>query len=789
MPVMVTTAEISTKDTPRCIKRRRRVIGEVQPGATTSVLAALTGDIPSILCQRSGFLLVKTAQGAQSSQRLVSGSAHGFAPPGGGGIATGSAQLGQLGSVSNAEEHPHHLGRLQARVGGGRRDILGVLVAETGKREEHAVLQHAVEAALQIRGVVQGSVLRLIDDAAVQLDAQIVLVTGRLHELAGARPNDLRAATEAHTGGLTDEVVLGRGLEEVAALDARQDVAVQDQVDAVAWMKAERLERAITDLRLGRAGRWHQALDVVVTRRPARVEGQLELILDELLLELQSKAPLVDLPAVTAARGVVVVVVARRGLRAVEAPLMRDELEARVELLVFDLAVDVRRPLLEAAAGEAAAGLTRLAVDGRGAVVAGGSGPAVVVGDALECERQVEASVHDDPAAGQDAALELRIDLAKEHQVHRRYVVVLGEVVRLAAGGGERRAGRSFVREIPSATGVEGQGFQAAEERDAVDRRLVVAVDVVAGIVLEAEAPVVGHATEAGLPNRCLVLAPGALDRDAVLDRVDAADRRALAPARRAHRVVATTGGHFVAGGGGKVAVALSGRAEDQVIEQVDLAANAQVVGDDDSGLDAEAHVAARLRRVAAGLIGIPGAVAVARGAARFERRARGRAVALAVQRFVVVVERAGPIRRTRRVDATEGELMVELGAHPEVAVQLDGRTRVRPPVLGEEAVRILRACLGRHGRPRWRARGGPELGLFAQCVRSNGARAHGRRGRSGLGGRLAFGSVRRGRVAWCGLGGRGGRLALGCWRRRRSWGRSRRRCDRLRRWCSLRLG
>ena len=97
--------------------------------------------------------------------------------------------------------------------------------------------------------IVQRAVLGLVVDAAVELDAEVAIVAGGLNELACPRPDRGDAAADALAVRIADEVVIDVRTEVVRALDARQDVAVQDQIDAVVRVEAKRLERVVAVLR------------------------------------------------------------------------------------------------------------------------------------------------------------------------------------------------------------------------------------------------------------------------------------------------------------------------------------------------------------------------------------------------------------------------------------------------------------------------------------------------------------------------------------------------------------
>src|SRR5690606_27877331 len=94
--------------------------------------------------------------------------------------------------------------------------------------------------------------------------------------------------------------------------------------------------------------------------------------------------------------------------------------------------------------------------------------------------------------------------------------------------------------------------------------------------------------------------------------------------------------GDGVTRGGGDVVVAVGGRPEHQVVEQIDLCTDAQVVGDDERRLDTQAHVGAGVGVVAAADVRL-GGVVVAAGP-RLRLGAQGRAVLEPLHVAVVVV-------------------------------------------------------------------------------------------------------------------------------------------------------
>src|SRR5206468_2083860 len=81
----------------------------------------------------------------------------------------------------------------------------------------------------------------------------------------------------------------------------------------------------------------------------------------------------------------------------------------------------------------------------------------------------------------------------------------------------------------------------------AIVRGLVVVVVAVAGVVVDAEAPVVRHATEADFTDGRRVLRPDALHGDAVLKAILPGRGRRLRRIERGQRVVAVARDHAVA--------------------------------------------------------------------------------------------------------------------------------------------------------------------------------------------------------------------------------------------------
>jgi hypothetical protein len=113
-----------------------------------------------------------------------------------------------------------------------------------------------------------------------------------------------------------------------------------------------------------------------------------------------------------------------------------------------------------------------------------------------------------------------------------------------------------------------------------------------------------------------------------------------------------------------------------------------------DLRVQAQADVGARLRAVlAADQVVRAGVAADARFVfgAELELR-RGSAF-----RLVAIVRRARPQRFARNIDAAEREMMEELGAKAEEAMDLDDRPRVRPPLAGVD----LGLVVHRRRRPR----------------------------------------------------------------------------------------
>jgi hypothetical protein len=130
---------------------------------------------------------------------------------------------------------------------------------------------------------------------------------------------------------------------------------------------------------------------------------------------------------------------------------------------------------------------------------------------------------------------------------------------------------------------------------------------------------VIRHATKAQLADGRHVLGPGALDADAVAEAVDAGAGRFLRVVERTERRVCrsladspTTPGRAAR----LIDITTGRRAEHEVIEQIDLADDAEIVRDVQLGVQTEADVGPRLRLVLARRLG-----AVA-GLAAFVRRA-----------------------------------------------------------------------------------------------------------------------------------------------------------------------
>ena len=205
------------------------------------------------------------------------------------------------------------------------------------------------------------------------------------------------------------------------------------------------------------------------------------------------------------------------------------------------------------------------------------------------------------------------------------------------------------------------------------------------------------HAAEAKLAHGRRVFGPGALDSDAVLEAVDAAARRDLRLVAQTERGVARAARNVVARRRGLVGVTLRRRAEHEVVQDVYLAHHAQVVRDVELGRDAEAQVGAGLCLVLAGELGVRCVVVAAH--AGFVGRAQGRAAHQSgLADVVAVVRRHGPQRLARRIGTAEREVVEELRAHPEVTVELQDRSGMRPPVFGEDLV-LGRRCGARATR------------------------------------------------------------------------------------------
>src|SRR5690606_38045725 len=267
-------------------------------------------------------------------------------------------------------------------------------------------------------------------------------------------------AAEAGPRGATDEVVAGARTQVVGALHPIEDVAVQDQVDAVVRVEPERLQAAIPELldavepgRAGPAG--DEALHVRVAGGPAELEAELEAILDELLAQAGGEAPLVDLPAVVT---VIVLIVARpRLVQAVlDRALVGDELHVEMELAVLQLEPEVGGPDVEPAPRVGVRSSAGGAVQG-GAARGAATGARPVRCEALVPVGEVETAVENELALGELQTLELGVHAPVHDEVVLADVVLLTEVVRLTTVGREGRARGQLVGEVPGAADVQGQ--------------------------------------------------------------------------------------------------------------------------------------------------------------------------------------------------------------------------------------------------------------------------------------------------------------------------------------------
>ncbi len=131
-------------------------------------------------------------------------------------------------------------------------------------------------------------------------------MSGRLHELTGAAPNDRRTTAELLAVGLAREVIVHRRAEVVRALHPVEDVPVQYQVDPVVRMESERGIRPVLGLLLlqsvgpGGEPAYLRADHVRIARSPTEPELQLQSILHSSVLGLRRDAVLADLVTVVA---------------------------------------------------------------------------------------------------------------------------------------------------------------------------------------------------------------------------------------------------------------------------------------------------------------------------------------------------------------------------------------------------------------------------------------------------------------------------------------------------------
>ena len=187
------------------------------------------------------------------------------------------------------------------------------------------------------------------------------------------------------------------------------------------------------------------------------------------------------------------------------------------------------------------------------------------------------------------------------------------------------------------------------------------------------------HAAEAELADRREVLGPRALHVDRVPVAVDSGSWRALRRRERAEGripVVAVDRGAVARCPNAARAerVGVGGRSEHEVIEQIDLGHDPEIVRDVDLRIEAQAEVRGRLRLV----------VALAELTRRVRLLAEEDLLALAPLVGEGVVPRLRPEVLPVPIEAgvaAEREVVEELAARAEVAVDLDDRTRVRPPV------------------------------------------------------------------------------------------------------------
>ncbi len=296
--------------------------------------------------------------------------------------------------------------------------------------------------------------------------------------------------------------------------------------------------------------------------------------------------------------------------------------------------------------------------------------------------REVQTAVENNVAPGQRQALQHGVLATHQHDHVLVDVVELREVVGLALLVGWRLADRSLASEVPSGREVQVQRLDARDEHEAIDGGLVVRVKAIAGVFDHAEAPVRGHAAEAKLANRRKELAPHAFDPDRIRRRVLTRRGRLHRLVEDAHRGVARRRRPRVAAVHRWIVGVAAGRgAEHLVVEQIDLRKDAEVVADVQLGVEAEADVGARLGLVPADfrILWIVAA-----------NHQRVRLDLTVVPAGVGMVRRSGPERGLVGIGAAQREVVQQLSAHTEVAVQLEDRARHVPPILGEDLIRAF---------------------------------------------------------------------------------------------------
>src|SRR5512133_2239769 len=290
----------------------------------------------------------------------------------------------------------------------------------------------------------------------------------------------------------------------------------------VAWCESER-----STLR----GAVASTIHVRVAGRPAKAEGQVQLVLQEFLLQLRRNAPSVQAPTLAAGSGAVVVA---RVQRVVDLALNGGGLEFEAETLVLQLRPKVGRP----SEGMPTRVRLREIIDAAGQSRAsnaggreGGTGlrraglVRIIARQHLRSVTDVGAEIEHDVAARDRHPLELRILASHHEEAVLLHVVELGQIVRLSSDIAKARAGRTLAREIPTRTDVQIEGSHVRDEHEAIDRRLVIVIVAIAGVVHHAEAEMVRHATESELAYGRGVFRPRAFDADTVLPPVDACAR------------------------------------------------------------------------------------------------------------------------------------------------------------------------------------------------------------------------------------------------------------------------